>query len=98
MIVRNLKHEVELEGPSGSTIEALLDIYYTHHKEGPGVGCEGGISVDSVNIMVGASRMDFNGDMNSCFIVAACWQDWLNHRESVESERAELIRWNGEPA
>lgn len=83
---------IELTGPAGCVIEAELEIEYSHHRPDPTVGSPGGISIESIEVLVGKQRLGFDGDFQDTAIVSACWEHWQERCERIECERDKLKR------
>lgn len=80
------------DGPAESYIEAQFAVTFTHQRAEPENNAHEGVSIDSIEILVGGERVDFNGNHDDPALITACWQHIADERDRVESQRADYER------
>ncbi|WP_241065251.1 MULTISPECIES: hypothetical protein [Achromobacter] len=92
MTTYHLVKGIDLEGPAGCTVVAALLIEFTHHKAEPDVGAPEHLTIENIDVLIGAVTHEFNGDYSDADLVADCWQHLADEKERIECERADMHR------
>jgi len=88
----NIITDAIFDGPAESTLEGSLHIEFTAVPADSMTGSPAGVVVDKVRIQIGGAWHEFNGDLQSYWLLIQCRRYLETVREEVFYELADRAR------